>query len=126
MKRDMDLIRELLLQIEDAPNKPSWKDLTPVGDEKETKRRLDHLRLAYDAGYFKAITRNAIGGFWLPQDMELTWQGHDFIDSIRDPEIWSKTKTGALAAGGFTMDLLKDLAKGYVKTKIEETTGVKL
>jgi hypothetical protein len=29
-------------------------------------------------------------------------------------------------AGGFTVDLLKDLARGLVKKQIEEYTGVKL
>jgi len=37
-----------------------------------------------------------------------------------------KTKKGAAAAGGFTFDLLKDLAKGFIKTKIEEHTGIKI
>jgi hypothetical protein len=37
------------------------------------------------------------------------WPG---LDSIRNPKIWEKTKKGAEAAGGFTVDLLKDLAKG--------------
>jgi hypothetical protein len=45
---------------------------------------------------------------------------------VRDPKIWAKTKDGALAAGGFTVDLLKDLAKGFVKKQIEERTGVTL
>ena len=52
--------------------------------------------------------------------------GHDFLDSIRDPDVWDKTKKGALAAGGFAMDLLKKLATGFVKKKIEDSTGIKL
>ena len=56
----------------------------------------------------------------------LTWAGHDFLDSIRDPIVWSKTKKGAMEAGGFTFDLLKDLAKGFLKKQIEERTEVAL
>jgi hypothetical protein len=52
----------------------------------------------------------------------LTWEGHDFLNSIRDPKIWEKTKKGVEGAGGFTVDL----AKGFVKKQIEEHTGVKL
>jgi Hypothetical protein (DUF2513) len=52
--------------------------------------------------------------------------GHDFLDSIRDPEIWRKTKEGAEAAKGFSFDLLKALAKGLIKTQLEQRTGVKL
>lgn len=56
----------------------------------------------------------------------LTWQGHDFLDSVRDPEIWEKTKNGVSVVKGFTFDLLKDLAKGLVKKQLEDYTGVKL
>jgi hypothetical protein len=56
----------------------------------------------------------------------LSWYGHDFLDSIRDPKIWERTKRGAEAAGGFTVDLLKDLATGFIRKQIEERTGVKL
>ena len=45
---------------------------------------------------------------------------HDFLDSVRDPETWAKTKKAAAGAGGFTVELLRDLAKGFVKKQIEE------
>ena len=56
----------------------------------------------------------------------LTWKGHDFLDQIRDPAIWSATKEGVKKAGGFSVDILKALAKGLIKKKIEEHTGVQL
>jgi hypothetical protein len=56
----------------------------------------------------------------------LTPAGHDFLDSVRDPKIWERTKRGAEAAGGFTIELMKDLATGFVRKQIEERTGVKL
>jgi hypothetical protein len=36
----------------------------------------------------------------------LTAAGHDYLDTIRDPEIWRQTKEGARAAGGFTIEML--------------------
>jgi hypothetical protein len=56
----------------------------------------------------------------------LSWEGHDFLDAVRDPEIWHKTKQGAEATGAFTFELVKDLAKGLIKTQIEKHTGVKI
>jgi hypothetical protein len=49
-----------------------------------------------------------------------------FLDTVRDPEIWKKTKEGAISAKGFTLDLLQDLAKGFIKKQIEERTGITL
>ena len=78
------------------------------------------------ATIFKFARVCHIHGHRLPENIELTWAGHDLLDSVRDPKIWAKTKHGALAAGGFTVDLLKDLAKGFVKKQIEQRTGVTL
>ena len=55
-----------------------------------------------------------------------TSQGYNLLDSIRDPEIWKKTKQGAAAAGGFTLDLLQALATGFIKKQIKDKTGVEL
>lgn len=125
LKRDMDLIRDLLLKIEAAPQKPSWKALTPKGDDAESERILDHLKLIEEAGLTKSVIVS-LQGFRLPNEIELTWSGHDFLDAVRDPEIWRKTKEGAELAKSFTFDLLKDLAKGLIKKKIEAHTGVDL
>jgi hypothetical protein len=56
----------------------------------------------------------------------LTPAGHDFLDSVRNPETWAKTKKAVAGAGGFTLELLKDLAAGFIKKQIEDRTGVKL
>lgn len=45
---------------------------------------------------------------------------------LEDEDIWNKTKEGALAAGGFSFDLVKDLAKGFIRKKVETLTGVDL
>ena len=129
MRRDMDLIRDLMLALEGLPESPGGvHQLTPG----EGVLEIDaygkdevryHLQLieesklirTFDAGY---------GGEVLFD--RLSWAGHDFVDSVRSPEVWAKTKKGAEAAGGFTVDLLKDLAKGFIKKQIEEYTGVKL
>ena len=47
-----------------------------------------------------------------------------YYDAYND--IWKKTRQGASAAGGFSVDLLKDLAKGFIKKKISEHTGVEI
>lgn len=126
--RDMDLIRTLLLKIESAKI-PSHSYIEadnfcamaaistdPSGD---TDNYWYHMQLLSDAGMLMGkMEKGLLRG--------LSWQGCEFLDSIRDPEIWAKTKKSAGAAGGFTADLLKDLAKGFIRTKIEEHTGVKM
>jgi len=129
MKRNMDLIRELLLKLEGMPIAPgAVMHLRSYDDEMKMSGYEDaeveyHLNLIVEAGLIDTGGLRAMEGIGF---RALTWAGHDFVDSIRNPEVWAKTKQGALAAGGFTMDLLKDLAKGLLKKLIEDKTGVKL
>lgn len=142
MERDMDLIREILIAIEQHHGKEriDFHTLIPRHDRDQIQYNVG---LLMEAGY---ITGSYIRPADIARDHDqpgqrytmvrnyitslsasgLTWSGHEFLDSVRSPEVWNKTKKGALAAGGFTADLLKDLAKGFLKKQIEEYTGVKL
>jgi hypothetical protein len=113
----MELIRDLLLKVEAASEKPSWKDLIPETDEDEQQRVLEHLKLVEDAGFTKSVVVWA-GGHRLPQDIELTWQGHEFLDDIRDPEIWRKTKERTKGIASVGLSFLWEIAKAEIKTKL--------
>lgn len=129
MTRDMDLIRAMLLALEANPDlngrclrrHPVNAFFTKEGISDDDAAY--HLHLLIDPGYVIGRYDRTSGTF----DIErISMDGHDFLDSIRDPKIWEKTKKGAEAADGFTIDLLKELAKGLLKKQIEEYTGVKL
>ena len=122
----MDLLRQLLLQIEEI-DRGFGGDVAIEAEGYEPQVIAEHFRLLLEAGL--------IEGEAIPDDeyafdhiepSRLTWSGHDFLDSIRDPEIWKKTKEGAFSAKGFTLDLLQDLAKGFIKKQIQERTGIAL
>jgi hypothetical protein len=132
MKRDMDLIRELLLKLEalDVPLGVR-KTLSPHAPELAVENATPeevghHLRMLVSGNLVETGVSSPFGPDGSLAFRQLSWAGRDFLDSVRSPEVWAKTKKGAEAAGGFTVDLLKDLAKGLVKKQIEEFTGVKL
>lgn len=58
--------------------------------------------------------------------LRMTWQGHEFLDRIRDPQIWAKTKEGAKRVGSFSLDVLSDIARGIIKKKISDLSGIEL
>ena len=128
MKRDMDLVRDILLAIEAN----SFPDLNKLLKFLNTGQRsfddpvCHHIKMLVDeVGFISAEEFKSYGGpNWLR--IELTWQGHEFLDSVRDIEVWKAAKSGAEAAGGFSIDLLKALAKGLLRKKIEQHTGVEL
>ena len=129
MKRDLETVREILMRLEEL-NIPVGsaaflsvfeEPLATAGSSPDSVAY--HMRLLMAAGFIDQTKTQGAQDFGL---RGLTWQGHDFLDSIRDPEIWRQTKEGATKAGGFTIELLADLAKGLIKTQIEKYTGIKL
>ena len=100
MKRDMDLIRELLLKLEALPIAPGRlvsmgphePELAVVGYTADDISH--HLRMLIDAGFLHVEGR----GFNMSGELLFrgtTWSGHEFIGSTRDREIWQKTKEAA-------------------------------
>lgn len=79
-----------------------------------------------ERGLIEAISVNFTAGSKAFANIRITWEGYDFLDSIRDDAIWRETKSEAKKFGAFSYDTLKALAKGLVKKKIEHHTGVEL
>ncbi|MBO6538240.1 MAG: DUF2513 domain-containing protein [Rhizobiaceae bacterium] len=124
MKRDMDLIRELLLAIERSDDGSGASINVRVSGYSEAQV-VDHLFQLHERGFIDGVDVSHMNGrAFLP--IRVTSYGHDFLDSVRDPEIWRKTKDGAKAAGGFTVELLAELAKGFIKTQIKRQTGIEI
>lgn len=112
MKRDMDLIRQILITAEDFDSAiiPTFA----VNADAVTVQF--HARLLVDAGYMtqeKSLAGGKMG--W-----RLTWAGHEFLDEVRDPEIWRKTKEGADKVGSWSIKLIGEIASGFVRAKAIE------
>jgi hypothetical protein len=126
MKRDMDLIREQLLGVERLD----------AGTDEGASLDAGEWPPAVFQGHLRLLKEGAlIDAHEVPDDEEdfnhylpvrLTWAGHDFLDAIRDPEVWAKTKQGAEAVRSWSLETLKEIGKGLIKKQIEEYTGVKV
>ncbi len=57
---------------------------------------------------------------------EITWDGHEYLETIRDPEIWKETKACAESIGSFGIETIKSIATGFVKTKLKQHTGIEI
>ncbi len=96
----MDIVREILCKISDAPGKPDQDLLVKDKTSEEAERVLYHVELLVEAGLLKGQQpplRRLGTPMWT--DLDLTWAGHDSVDAIRDPQIWNETRKGLEAAG---------------------------
>jgi hypothetical protein len=126
MKRDMDLIRDQLLGIERLDDGTD-EDVSLDRGEWSPALFQGHLRLLKEGGLIDAHeVPDDEDDFTHHVPVRLTWAGHDFLDAIRDPEVWAKTKQGAEAVRSWSLETLKEIGKGLIKKQIEEYTGVKV
>jgi Hypothetical protein (DUF2513) len=120
MKRDMDLIREILLAIEQDEKMDGlhWFIFDGPDDLNIKNCSLEEfsytIGLMQEAGLFQAeegsVLFPAIGG--------LSWQGHDFLNDIRDPDVWRKTKERAKGVASVGVGFLWEIAKAEVRAKL--------
>lgn len=119
MKRDMDLIRDLLLKVENASEPQSSGSLSDGQSEADKDIATKHIRLLQDAGYINCISTNPISGRWRCQNIELTWEGHEFLDTLRDKDRWEKTKGVAAKAGGVGIKAMVEIGKSIAKGELQ-------
>jgi hypothetical protein len=43
---------------------------------------------------------------------DLSWKGHEYLDTIRDPKIWKGTKSALSRIGNWSFGVALDIAKG--------------
>lgn len=115
MKRDMDIIRALMLSVE--TNDKSL--VTPYSAE----QLAYHVELLRDAEMVEAaVSYRSELGTKIPhfyQISRLTWKGHEHLDAMRDESVWNKAKETILKKGGsWTFDLLKEALAQIIANQV--------
>jgi hypothetical protein len=99
MKRDLDLIRSILLAVEEEDNIADFKPVHIEGYEDELV--WHHLQLLDEAGLIEGQWRPAHGvraHEWLVR--RLTWEGHEFLADARNETVWATMKQRVAEKGG--------------------------
>jgi DNA-binding transcriptional ArsR family regulator len=119
MKRDMDLVRKISLEIESCGD-PYGLDEIPEIDGFDPETISYHIKLMRDAGLVEADESNYLGVSHAHfSGINLTWDGHEFLKVACDDSIWEKAKQYILKPGvAFTFDILKDWLKAKALEKI--------
>jgi predicted transcriptional regulator len=107
MKRDMELVRQILIAIEEQSAETSRSRLSIEGYSKEVINY--HIMLLKEAGLIEARgTHGTSTTSWTPT--RLTWAGHEFLDAARNESVWNNTKEVVKDKGGaIPFEVLKDL-----------------
>lgn len=106
MKRDIDLARELLLDIENRGIDCSMSVLRSGPNQENEERIRYHLRLLIDAGLLKEVDRTSTG---IPC-LRLTHDGHELLELARHEGRWRQAKAVCQQRiGGLSLSVIRQL-----------------
>jgi hypothetical protein len=122
MKRDMNLVREILLRLEPLPADGDNPVALTVGEPPldipgYTKEQITyHIRLMAQGDLITHGGLSGDGFTRISRFMGLRWRGHEFLDDVRDPKTWEDTNDKLKKIGGGSLEIAWELAKAYLRT----------
>lgn len=112
MPRDWDVVRDVLLEVDalDSKARNSFSYTDGEGDD----ALVAHALMLWKAGFIEAIDAGTMGGdsIMCPQ---LTWEGHNLLETLRDKPVWTKIKAVAAEKGiELSFDAVKAIGKAVL------------
>lgn len=120
MKRDLDLVRDLLLYFEAKTETAGIQSSDVLIDGYDETQISLHLNIMAEAGLlicepFRSSTNP--DRFIRTFVFDLSWEGHEYLDTIRDPKIWKGTKSALGRIGNWSFGVALEIAKGLALTE---------
>ena len=109
MKLNYDCVRSVLLTVETI-----FEQLPKYGDN-EILYTIEKLK---EAGYINAALHFAAGHFIDGAVSSITYSGHEYLDNIREPEVWRKVKAMLKNAGAITLPLISQAAQMLIGSQL--------
>jgi len=124
MKLEVDLVRQLLLHIEEHATRPI-SDLDSIKIDSWTRDQIDyHIVLLEEAGLIEADLENLSDHndpdvLYVSYNVHrLTYKGHELLETIRDDSVWRVVKEKARTVGAVTLPVVAQIGGAYIKTKL--------
>ncbi|OYY29777.1 MAG: hypothetical protein B7Y63_06855, partial [Sulfurovum sp. 35-42-20] len=119
MKRDLDLMREIMLTLEEkmeyGKNIMSDRLFEMMNNKTLSSAKLSyHIGLLIEVNFIDAVKTSHHRGI----DFDITTitsDGQDFLDTIRQDSTWDIIKEQAVKMGGYSLSLIVDIGKEYLK-----------
>ena len=110
MRRDLDLARDILIQVGEADGPVDYEEL---GNGRPAALVAYHCVLMAQRGLLDLglVRRDSGGDYVILQVNGLTWDGEDYLAAIADPGVWKRAKAeAAKVAKSVTFEVLKTAA----------------
>ncbi|EMC02678.1 DUF2513 domain-containing protein [Streptococcus mutans] len=124
MKFEPEVARDILLDVEELHQYPDpFTFSTPEKFNRAKKYDIDtiayHCNLLKEAGFLNYDPIYGNNELQMVFINGITYDGHQFLDSIRSPKVWRETKTRAEKLGVFTINIISDIASSVISDMIK-------
>jgi len=110
MKLDNDIVRTILLQVEEDVDGVVNYSIRSYCEEMFPNCNVDkttyHMKYLIDAGFMQAAN-----GYFI----DITPKGRDFLNNVRDDGIWNETKKAVKPMGTVAIGIVSEIAASIVK-----------
>ncbi|PCJ92428.1 MAG: hypothetical protein COA46_04260 [Porticoccaceae bacterium] len=120
MRRDWDLMRMILLEIEDSKDIDTFMNFSEKGylytdklKEFDREKIIYHIQLLISADF---ISTNS-DDYGEKEITGLSWKGHEYAEKLRDSERWRKIKLYVSEKG---LDLGSDTIMSLIRKRINK------
>jgi hypothetical protein len=121
LTRDMDFIRELLLRVERNPEMDGKTAFFFESAEQMGISGYSTEETAYHLGLLigeRFIDGSIDSGYDIPAIRSLTWSGHEFLDNIKNDDVWTATKKRIADLPGVAISVVAAIATAEIKRKL--------
>lgn len=119
MKLNHDIVREVLLYLEDHLELNDELDSTKIMIPEVTADEVAYTLLKLsEADFITIITDEDLSGNLDIFVKSLTWKGHEFLDNIRNNNTWDKVKKVAAEVGADSLSTLQKIAINVISASI--------
>lgn len=109
MKLDHDLIRKILVSVEEISD--GHKNFPPGYLAEEYLSDYDLSVVEY---HVKQLTQARLLECPNGYIIDLSFEGHQYFSNIRSDTVWKKTKETIAPLGGVTLGIVTEVAKKYI------------
>ncbi len=118
VKRDMELIRDILLKVEGDPRMDGSRFVVFDTSDFEGYSQAEiayHIDLLFENDFVKGVATLDAPAAAISR---LTWRGHEFIADTRDPGIWEKVKERTKGLPDVAISAIWEIAKAEVRKRL--------
>jgi hypothetical protein len=116
VKRDMDLVRDILLLIEASECCGfDWRESNFESLGKDYTVIWYHIKIMVDGGLLECEKAKYADQY---DSLYITAKGHEFLDCVRNDDIWYTVKERIAVVGGAPSDVIMLLANRLIRERV--------